>query len=346
MTTSNNNRIDSLKQTLSGPSSEASGLPTIPQSGRADMARERGQGTFAVRQMTHFLDGGPAMTAMRERFMLEMEREPSFRVDDLADLTRAQIRERYARRLRAVAHWARSESRETFQNRLNNLVILDPGFLTRVGVHYGLFANTIINQGTDEQVDMWLRRGIMDFDSVIGCFAMTELGHGSNVPGMETTATFDRAADQFVLHTPNLTATKWWIGGAAESATHAYDQVLLHRPPCTCRIVYANMLIDGKSYGVKPFVVPLRDPKTFQTCPGVTIGDNGAKMGRNGIDNGWIQFTYVRIPRDLLLMRYTKVDRQGVVEEPPLAQLAYGALLYGRCMMIKGIPSPLPQHPP
>lgn len=37
---------------------------------------------------------------------------------------------------------------------------------------------------------------------------MTELGHGSNVPGLETTATFDEASDQFIIHTPTLTATK------------------------------------------------------------------------------------------------------------------------------------------
>ena len=67
------------------------------------------------------------------------------------------------------------------------------------------------------------------------------------------------------------------------------------------------MIIDRKSYGVKPFVVQLRTPWDFRTMPGVTIGDNGAKMGRNGIDNGWIQFTRVRIPRSNLLMRYTKV---------------------------------------
>ena len=37
---------------------------------------------------------------------------------------------------------------------------------------------------------------------------MTEIGHGSNVPGLETTATFDEASDQFIIHTPTLTATK------------------------------------------------------------------------------------------------------------------------------------------
>lgn len=42
---------------------------------------------------------------------------------------------------------------------------------------------------------------------------MTELAHGSNVAGLETTATLDERTDEFVVHTPHLGATKWWIGG-------------------------------------------------------------------------------------------------------------------------------------
>jgi hypothetical protein len=56
-------------------------------------------------------------------------------------------------------------------------------------------------------------RGVLGLNGVIGCFAMTELAHGSNVAGLETTATFDPASDDFVIHTPHLGATKWWIGG-------------------------------------------------------------------------------------------------------------------------------------
>lgn len=97
------------------------------------------------------------------------------------------------------------------------------------------------------------------------------------------------------------------------------------------------MIVKGKGYGVKPFVVPLREPETFTLLPGVTIGDIGMKMGRNAIDNGWIQFTYVRIPRTNMLMRYTKVSRNGEVVEPPIAQLAYGSLIFGRRAIVGGI---------
>lgn len=57
-------------------------------------------------------------------------------------------------------------------------------------------------------------------------------------------------------------------------------------------------------------------------------------MGRDGIDNGYIQFTYVRVPRAHMLMRHSQVSRDGVVTEPPLAQLTYGALLGGRTSMV------------
>jgi acyl-CoA oxidase len=105
-------------------------------------------------------------------------------------------------------------------------------------------------------------------NSGIFLFLMAEFiaRHGSNVAGIETRAEFDAAADQFVVNTPSLTATKWWIGGAAHTATHAS--------------VFARLIVNGKDYGVKPFIVPLRDPKTFKLKPGVSIGDCGMKMVR------------------------------------------------------------------
>ena len=35
-------------------------------------------------------------------------------------------------------------------------------------------------------------------------------------------------------------------------------------------------------------------------------------------------------------MKHTKVTREGEVKEPALAQLAYGALIFGRVSMVMG----------
>ena len=75
----------------------------------------------------------------------------------------------------------------------------------------------------------------------MGCYAQTELGHGSNVAGLETTTTLDKTTDEFVIHTPSIGATKWWPGDLGNFSTHA--------------IVFAQLLIDGNKYGVFPFLV-------------------------------------------------------------------------------------------
>lgn len=215
-----------------------------------------------------------------------------------------------------------------FDKRLSLVANIDPQLSTRVGVHLGLFGNCIKGNGTDAQIKYWLQeRGAAMLKGIYGCFAMTELGHGSNVAKMQTRATYDLSSDTFVINTPDLTATKWWIGGAAHSATHS--------------VVYARLIVEGKDYGVKTFVVPLRDPKNFQLLQGITIGDIGTKMGRDGIDNGWIQFRNVVIPREYMLNRFAKVlpseDRSSVkvTIEPQLDQISgYSALLSGRVNMV------------
>jgi len=46
----------------------------------------------------------------------------------------------------------------------------------------------------------------------IGCFGLTEFGHGSNVQCIKTTATYDIENKQFILNTDDINAYKWWIG--------------------------------------------------------------------------------------------------------------------------------------
>ncbi|KAI8073343.1 acyl-CoA dehydrogenase/oxidase C-terminal [Gongronella butleri] len=281
---------------------------------------ERSKAKFNVRELTYLLDGDEKTTLLKERIMEDLERDPLFKMNDIHDLTKSEVRERTIEKYRSMLHHLQSESVENFKKRMEVVSMVDPGFWTRFGVHYGLFVGALQSNASPGQLGYWFERGALGMNKFVGCFAMTELGHGSNVPGLETTATFDEASDSFVIHTPSLTATKWWIGGAAHSSTHA--------------AVFAQLIVKGKRYGTKCFVVPLRDPATYNLLPGVNIGDIGKKMGRDGIDNGWIQFTHVRIPRGYMLQKHTKVSRTGEVKEPKLQQLTYGALLQGRVAMV------------
>ncbi|OMJ30387.1 Acyl-coenzyme A oxidase 2 [Smittium culicis] len=284
------------------------------------LAEERLNPAFPVGEMTDFINGGRDITELKRTMFLEMERDPNWKIDDYPNLSLSEIRERTMKKVSGVADRLLTESRSKFMMRMSMMSIVDPGFWTRFGVHFGLFLGALTGQATPSQFNYWVQKGALSLRGMVGCFGMTELGHGSNVAGLETTATFDESHDQFVINTPTLTATKWWIGGAAQTATH-----------CS---VYARLIIKGVDYGVKVFIVQLRDPKTFNLMQGVNIGDIGKKMGRDQIDNGWIQFTNVRIPRSYMLMKHTKVSSTGKVTEPPMAQLAYGALIMGRVSMV------------
>ena len=155
-----------------------------------------------------------------------------------------------------------------------------------------------------------------------GCFAMTELEHGSNVNSLGTQAVFDASTEEFVITTPSDGATKWWIGNAANDGR--------------CATVFAQLTTKGENHGVHAFVVPLRDEATGNSLlPGVAICDCGVKVGLNGVDNGAIQFSGVRIPRENLLNRYGDVASDGTYSSPiasPVKRFAVtlGALTGGR----------------
>lgn len=136
----------------------------------------------------------------------------------------------------------------------------------------------------------------------IGCYAQTELGHGSDVSGLETIAVYDKKTDEFILSTPTISSTKWWPGDMGRYATHA--------------LVFAQLIIeddDGEknNYGVNPFIVQIRDRDTHRHMPGVKTGEMGPKLGFNSKDNGWMTLDNVRIPRANMPCRFVKVDRDG-----------------------------------
>lgn len=285
------------------------------------LRQERANASFDVRELTYYLDGGKEKTAKLEQIMASVERNPVFNNDDYYDLTKEELRVQTLARVAALNDTLDYTNPQDTATRFSIAHAADPQTATRCGVHFALFVNSVATLGTAAQADYWIKQqGGAHLNRFFGCFAMTELGHGSNVAGMETTAVFDEETDEFVINTPHLGATKWWIGGAAHTATHS--------------LCYARLIVRGKDHGVKQFVVPLRNIDAFTLKPGIAIGDIGKKMGRDGIDNGWIQYTNVRVPRQFMLMRFASIDRHGTVTEPHLAQLSYGALIGGRVGMV------------
>lgn len=170
----------------------------------------------------------------------------------------------------------------------------NPSMQIKGGVQWGLFGSAILTLGNDEQHQRWLP-GVLNLE-LPGVYAMTEIGHGSDVGNVDTTATFIPEDNEFEIHTPFRAAWKEFLGNAAKDGKAA--------------VVFAQLITKNVNYGVHAFFVPLRDADG-NFLPGVGGEDDGFKGGLNGIDNGRLHFTNVRIPRTNLLNKLGDVDENG-----------------------------------
>lgn len=170
----------------------------------------------------------------------------------------------------------------------------DGSLLIKLGVQFGLFGGSIQQLGTEYHHRKYLPEAATC--QLFGGFAMTEIGHGSNVQALETTAVYDSEHRAFIIDSPSYSSGKTFIGNAAVDG-----QVV---------VVFAQLRIGAANHGVHAFVVPIRD-ENGQPLPGITIEDNGLKLGLNGVDNGRIWFHNTRVPKTELLNRFAQITDDG-----------------------------------
>ena len=188
-----------------------------------------------------------------------------------------------------------------------------------------MFATSVREQGSDEQKAYWLPK--VEAWEIIGAYAQTEMGHGSNVRGLELQAKWDPKSKEFILHSPTLTASKWWNGALGRTANHA--------------IVVAQLMLPNgkkgeyKSQGPHQFITQIRDMTTHKPLEGVVIGDIGPKYGYASMDNGYMLFNHFRIPHSALLANYSAVDAEsGAYKKPDNTATIYGSLTFVRAQII------------
>lgn len=174
----------------------------------------------------------------------------------------------------------------------------DLSLAIKFGVQFGLFGGSVLQLGTEKHHKQYLEA--TGKAKLLGCFAMTETGHGSNVRGLETTITYDPKDKAFVVHSPKEKSGKEYIGNA------------LHGTMAT---VFGQLIVQGESHGIHAVLVPLRN-ENGQLQPGIRVEDCGPKLGLNGVDNGRIWFNAVRVPRENLLNRFGDVGEDGQYSSP------------------------------
>ncbi len=193
----------------------------------------------------------------------------------------------------------------------------DLSLTVKFGVQFGLFGGAIMGLGTEQHHRKFLEP--MFKTDLLGCFAMTETNHGSNVKGLETTATYSPEDDTIIINTPHQNASKEYIGNAMHSSMAA---------------VFAQLIVNGEHHGVHCILVPIRD-KDGNLLAGIKVRDCGYKMGLNGVDNGMFWFEKVKVPRNNLLNRFGGITEDGVykseIENPNKRFFTMlGALVTGR----------------
>ncbi|RSL79139.1 hypothetical protein BHE90_006598 [Fusarium euwallaceae] len=222
----------------------------------------------------------------------------------------ALARGKALQRLSVKHNWSQDEYQAA------NDLISEP---TPYGLHASMFLKTLEEQGTPAQHKLFLEPA--QRYEYIGCYAQTELGHGSNVRGLETTAMWNPEDKTFTIHSPHLTASKWWIGSLGKAANHA--------------VVVAQLILNGKTYGPHPFVVPIRDLKTHEPLENIHVGDIGPKFGYNTMDNGFLLFNHVKIPHINMLSRFSGVDPEtSKYIRPANPALVYGTLTFVRSSIV------------
>jgi acyl-CoA oxidase len=261
--------------------------------------------TFEIEKLTQILDGEQSAIIKKVKSIIS---RPEFAYETSTDTT--VYREK-------VYDWCKILAKENLGNMaypkqygggenigdyfaiMETLSYHDLSLVIKFGVQFGLWGMSIQSLGTEKHYSKYLK----DIGSLQlpGCFAMTETNHGSNVKGMETTATYNHDNQTFTIHTPHENAQKEYIGNAA-----------VHGQMAT---VFAKLIIDKIDYGVNAFIVPIRDANS-KILKGITIGDCGLKMGLNGVDNGTIRFENVIIPKENMLDRFASVNEEGKFESP------------------------------
>ncbi|XP_028348170.1 peroxisomal acyl-coenzyme A oxidase 3 isoform X4 [Physeter macrocephalus] len=281
------------------PLGEGSDDPVLPDLPRGPLDAARARASFPWKELALFWDG-PDMLRFKKSIFSALENDPLF-AHPPGSLSLEKYRELNFLRCKRVFEYdfLRVEDLLGSPQRVLALIqclgMYDWSLATKFFLHTLTFGSAIYSSGSERHFKYLPKIFNME---IFGCFALTEVSHGSNTKAMRTTAHYDPTTEELIIHSPDFEAAKFWVGNMGKTATHAVVFAQLYTP-------------GGRCHGLHPFVVQIRDPKTLLPMPGVMVGDIGKKLGQNGLDNGFAMFHKVRIPRQDLLNRSGDLTPEG-----------------------------------
>ncbi|XP_063475444.1 peroxisomal acyl-coenzyme A oxidase 3 isoform X8 [Symphalangus syndactylus] len=277
----------------------------LPEFPRGPLDTYRARASFSWKELALFTEGKD-MLRFKKTIFSALENDPLFARSPGADLSLEKYRELNFLRCKRIFEYDFLSVEDMFKSPLKVPALIqclgmyDSSLAAKYLLHSLVFGSAVYSSGSERHLTYIQKIFRME---IFGCFALTELSHGSNTKAIRTTAHYDPATEEFIIHSPDFEAAKFWVGNMGKTATHAVVFAKLHVPGDQC-------------HGLHPFIVQIRDPKTLLPMPGVMVGDIGKKLGQNGLDNGFAMFHKVRVPRQSLLNRMGDVTPEGTYVSP------------------------------
>lgn len=293
--------------------------PAAPD-GASTLAYERSRSNINVEELSKQLLT-PAFLERQNRILAVLEKDKLFNKSTQANLSRPDRYKLGLARGKRIRQFVDEYHWDDEEYKMAEYLVDD---VLPYHLHTAMFVAAVREQADDAQRAYWMPK--LESWEVVGAYAQTELGHGSNVRGIECEAHWESKSMEFVLHSPTLTASKWWNGTLGRTATHA--------------VIIAKLFVpDGQGndvdHGPRPFIVRVRDAKTHLPPKSIVVGDIGAKYGYASMDNAYMLFNQHRVPHDALLRRYATVNpKTGAYTKPKNPSSVYGTMTRNRSIIV------------